>query len=118
MTYYDNSATYISNAFNRESRFRSIAMNAVREGVMAFGRHDFPFTDNDAAIMENIFQQLRSLGEEINVNRQQEHQSLSFAKDAPAPAQAQIAAVLGDVPSTLRAEVEPVVKAKVPTAKV
>lgn len=117
MTYYDNSAAYISNSFNREARFRSIAMNAVREAVMAYGRHEYPFTDNDAAIMENVYLQLRNIGEEVSVNRQQEHQPLSFAKDSPAPAQAQISAVLDNIPNEIRAEVEPVIKVKLPSAK-
>ena len=117
MTYYDNNSNYISNSYNREARFRAIAMNAVRETVVAYGRSDYPFTDNDAAIMENVYQQLRSIGEETGVNRQQEHQALSFTKDPPAATQAEIAKVLDAIPNEIRTEVEPLVKAKVPTAK-
>lgn len=117
MTYYDNNVAYISNTFNREARFRAIAVNAVREAVTAFGRHDYPFTDNDAAIMENIYLQLRSLGEEASVNRQQEHQAVSYTKDPPRASQAEIAAILDKIDNEVRAEAEPLVKAKVPTAK-
>lgn len=117
MTYYDTNSAYISNSFNREARFRAIAMNAVREAVLAYGRDQYPFTDNDAAIMENIFLQLRSIGEESNVNRQIEHQNLSAIKDAPATAQAEIAKVLDALDNSVRAEVEPIVKAKLPAAK-
>lgn len=117
MTYYDNNVSYISNGFNRDARFRAIAMNAVREAVIAFGRGDYPFTDNDAAIMDNIFLQLRSLGEESSVNRQQEHQPVSLAKEPPSAAQAQIAKVLESIDNEVRVETTELVKAKVPTAK-
>lgn len=117
MSYYDNNANYISNSFNRDARFRAIALNAVREAVTAFGRIDYPYTDNDAAIMENIFLQLRNLGEEASVNRQMEHQPVSYTKEPPAATQAQIAKVLDSIDNEIRAEAEPLVKAKVPTAK-
>lgn len=117
MTYYDNNATYISNTYNREARFRAIAMNAVREAVAAFGRHDYPFTDNDAAVMDNVFLQLRSLGEESSVNRQQEHQAVSYTKEPPSVTQATISQALDKADNEIRAEAEPVIKAKLPTAK-
>lgn len=117
MSYYDNNVSYISNGYNRDARFRAIAMNAVREAVAAFGRHEYPFTDNDAAIMDNIFLQLRNLGEEASVNRQNEHQPVSYTKEPPAPAQAEIAKVLDAIDDAVRAEIEPAVKAKVPVAK-
>jgi hypothetical protein len=116
MTYYET-AGYVSNSYNRESRLRAIAMNAVREAVIAFGRVDLPFSDNDAAITENVFMQLKEIGEESNVLRQNEHQSLANAKDAPKASSAQIAAVLDTLGNELRAEATDVVKAKVPTAK-
>lgn len=117
MTYYDNNVTYISNSYNRESRLRAIAFNAVREAVIAFGRIDLPFSDNDAAIAENLFNQLRGIGEESNVLRQDEHQALSNQKDAPKPASTKIAAILENIVDEVRAEAEPLVKAKVPVAK-
>lgn len=117
MTYYENNVSHISNTYNRDSRLRAIAMNAVREAVIAFGRIDLPYSDNDAAIAENIFAQLRGIGEESNVLRQNEHQTLANAKDAPKAASAQIASVLDNVGVEVRAEVADIVKAKVPVAK-
>lgn len=117
MTYYDNNISYISNTYNRESRLRVIAMNAVREAVIAFGRYDVQYCDNDAAIMENIFQQLRGIGEEGNVVRGQEHQALAAQKDSPKPASAQIAAVLDNLDDATRTEADAPVKIKLPSAK-
>jgi hypothetical protein len=116
MTFFETSG-YVSNSYNRDSRLRAIAMNAVREAVIAFGRVDLPFSDNDAAITENIFLQLREIGEESVVIRQNEHQSLANAKDAPKAASAQIAAVLDNLTNELRTDVAEAVKAKVPAAK-
>ena len=117
MTYYDNNVAYISNGYNLDARFYTLAMNIVREGVIALGRGDYPFTDNDGATMHNIFLQLRNLNVESNVNRQQEHQNLSASKDAPHPSQEKIASVLDAVPNEIRTEAEPPVKAKLPAAK-
>lgn len=39
-----------------ESRLRAIAANAVREAMLAYGRWDRPFTDDDAGRIENIYQ--------------------------------------------------------------
>lgn len=117
MSYYDNSTAYISNTYNRESRLRAIAMNAVREAVIAFGRIDLPYSDNDSATAENIFNQLRAIGEEGNVIRSQEHQPLSTPAAAPSAASAKIASVLDAVDNEVRAETSEIVKAKVPTAK-
>ena len=116
MSYYENTG-YVSNNYSREARLRAIAMNAVREAVIAFGRIDLPYCDNDAAILENVFRQLMEIGEEGNVVRQNEHQNLANAKDAPKPASAQIAAILDDIGVEERAEASAIVKAKVPTAK-
>lgn len=96
MTYYDNS-TYISNGYNREARLRAVATNAVREAVIAFGRIDRPYTDNDAAILENVYVLLQGIGEETKVERVNEHQTLSVAGSAPAPAQSQISSLLGNL---------------------
>lgn len=117
MTYYDNNDSYNMSEYNRDSRFRSIAMNAVREAVTAFGRDPYPYTDNDAAIMDNIFLQLRSLGDELSVNRQHEHQPLSYAKTPPDHTQAQIAAALDSIDNLVRKENVPLAKAKTPEDK-
>lgn len=117
MSYYDNSTAYISNNYNRESRLRAIAMNAVREAVIAFGRIDLPYSDNDSATTENIFNQLRAIGEEGNVIRQQEHQPLTVTATAPSAAAAQIAKVLDTVDNDLRETTPEIAKVKVPVAK-
>jgi len=44
--------------FVLEARFRSIAANAIREAKIAVGRADSPFSDDDAARLESIFQLL------------------------------------------------------------
>ena len=93
MTYYDN-AVHVSKTYNRDSRLRAIAMNAVREAVVAFGRIDQPYTDADAATLENIYVQLFAIGEENNVFREQEHQALSIEGHAPTTTQFQIAQAL------------------------
>lgn len=41
--------------YDSESRLRAIAMNAVREAMLVYGRFDKPFTDDDAARADNIF---------------------------------------------------------------
>ena len=119
MSYYEStaSASYISNQFNLDARFYTLAMNIVREGSIALGRGDYPFTDNDGAIMHNVYLQLKNMSGESGVNRQQEHQYLAATKDAPHPAQEKIAAVFDKIDDEIRAEVEPLVKAKVPSAK-
>ena len=54
---WDNIIT-IPQGFDRDARLRSIAMNAIRETLIAYQRYDKPFTDNDAVIMDNIFKLL------------------------------------------------------------
>lgn len=41
--------------YNSESRLRAIALNAVREAALVYGRFDKQFTDDDAARIENIY---------------------------------------------------------------
>ena len=100
MSYYENTSAYGN--YNRESRLRAIAFNAVREAVIAFGRIDMPYSDNDSATVENIFQQLRAIGEEANVVRGQEHQPLTIAAATPSAASAKIASVLDAIDHEVR----------------
>lgn len=116
MSYYDTQS-YTVNTYNRESRLRAVAANAVREAVIAAGRIDQPYTDNDAAVQENIYNMLLQVRDMDRGERQNEHQALSITNTAPASTQAKIAAVLGEIDDQIRAEAEPLVKAKVPTAK-
>lgn len=94
MTYYENQS-YISNGYDRSARLRAVAANAVREAVIAAGRIDQPYTDNDAAIQENIYGMLVKIVD--HVDRANEHQTLSVANTAPAPSQAKIASLLDNV---------------------
>lgn len=93
MTYYRNNEDS-PETYHRASRLRAVAMNAVREAVVVFGRVDRPYTDADAATIENIYVQLFSIGEENNVFREQEHQALSVEGHAPTATQFQIAQAL------------------------
>lgn len=63
--------------YSSESRLRAVAINAVREAMIVYGRADKQFTDDDAARIENIFQILHLLEES-----QYEHAALG-AKHQP-----------------------------------
>ena len=116
MSYFENSV-HESNSYNRDSRLRAIAMNAVREAVIAFGRIDQPYTDSDAATLDNIYVQLTAIGEETNVFREQEHQTLSVPGNAPSATQHQIAKVLDGNNVIVRDETKPVAAKKDADAK-
>ena len=78
--------------YNAESRLRAIAMNAIREAVIVYGRWDNPFTDDDAARMDNIFQLLH-----LQNQTEYEHAPLVEEKQAPiAPQIAKVADILGN----------------------
>lgn len=112
MTYLESTgygSAYISNGYNRDARLRAVATNALREAVIAFGRVDRPYTDNDAAILENIYCLLQGVGEETRVSRENEHQTLSVTNTTPAPAQSKIADLLEHSDS-----LEPAVKVNLP----
>jgi hypothetical protein len=111
MQYYSELPS-VDVAYDREARLRSIAMNAVREAMIAYGRFDKPFTDNDAAIAENIFKIIH-LREEDNVDRSVEHHDLSdHAQKPPSPALAAISSMLDKIHDEAPAEVTPIVKGK------
>jgi hypothetical protein len=112
MQYYSSEGAY-----DREARLRSIAMNTVREAMIAYGRFDKPFTDNDAAIAENIFKIIH-LREEQNVDRSVEHHDLSdHSQKPPSPALAAISSMLDKIHDEESAEVTPLIKAKVASVK-
>lgn len=116
MTYYEDT-THGSNSYNRDSRLRAIAMNAVREAVIAFERIDKPYTDADAATIDNIYVQLMAIGGETNVFRGQEHQALSVEGYAPTATQFQIAQVLDGHDVIVREESKPAATRKSSAAK-
>jgi hypothetical protein len=103
--------------FDRNSRLRAIAMNTIREGVIAFGRVDRPFTDSDAATMDNVYNLLAGLGEEQAVGREYEHQNLSVEGTSPAASQAQIANILAGFDPVIRTEGRATDKSKAASAK-
>lgn len=47
--------------FDADSRLRAIALNSVREAMIVYSRWDRPFTDDDAARVESIYQILHLL---------------------------------------------------------
>jgi len=117
MSYFDVNQTEAFNTnFNLEARARSIATNAVMEYLRFIGRGDKPVTDHDSALIHNVYQCLCSIVHEPGT-QSYEHQSLAIAGNAPEPSQIQIAAILDKIDEEVRAEKEPLVKAKVPTAK-
>lgn len=81
--------------YSSEARLRAVALNAVREAMLVYGRADKQFTDDDAARVENIFQILHLL--EVS---QYEHAALG-ADHQPevAPASRKIADLLADLSS-------------------
>jgi hypothetical protein len=58
--------------YDSEARLRAIALNAVREAMLVYSRWDKPFTDDDSARVENIFQILHL----VDGHREYEHAPL------------------------------------------
>lgn len=81
--------------YSSEARLRAVALNAVREAMIVYGRADKQFTDDDAARIENIYQILHLL--EVS---QYEHSALG-ADHQPevAAASRKIADLLADISS-------------------
>ena len=113
MTYYTDS--YISNGYNRNSRLRAVAANAIREAVIAAGRIDRPYTDNDAAILENVYVLLTKITDSVEVLN--EHQELSVPNTKPDAAQEAVYKALGDLADQITTEADPLVKASLPAKK-
>lgn len=79
--------------YNSEARLRAIAMNAVREAMLVYQRWDRPFTDDDAARMNDIFLLLH-LQEALEFN---EHAPLVEPKQQPVSEEViKVANLLGD----------------------
>lgn len=87
-------------SYERNNRLRAIAINAVREARIAYGRDDRPWIDDDAARADNIFQTL-FLTELEHVDGTVEHFPL-VPKSQPAINEAvrKVADLLGDLPSS------------------
>lgn len=81
--------------YNADARLRAIAMNAVREAMLVYQRWDRPFTDDDAARINDIFLLLHL----ENTAGTQEHAPLVEANQKPvSEAMFKIADLLGDEP--------------------
>lgn len=86
--------------FNSEARLRAVAANAVREAMLVYGRWDRPFTDDDAARIENIYHILHLADPQSGY----EHANLAPAKDPSVEASMrEIAGLLGKLPDNARA---------------
>ena len=113
---WDN-LTSTPEGFDRDSRLRSIAMNAIRETLIAYGRYDKPFTDNDAAIMDNIFKLLH-VRENSEIDRTVEHFELvDKTQKAPSAALSAISGMLDKINDEATAEIAPLAKIKISAAK-
>jgi len=81
--------------FDRDSRLRAIAMNAIREARVASGRADSPYTDDDALRAESVFSLLHV---QTEVNQEYEHYPLVPATQAPVDNKvSKIAHILGKI---------------------
>jgi hypothetical protein len=119
MSPYDLTNNYgqVTVAYDRDARLRSIAMNAIRETLIAYGRYDKPFTDNDSAIMDNIFKLLH-VREEAEVDRGTEHFELADKNQKPpSAALSSISGMLDKINDEASAEVAPLGKIKIGAAK-
>jgi len=74
--------TNIINLDQREGRLRAIAINAVREARLAYGRDHLPWTDDDARRSEMHFKLLHLVSME-EIDRLSEHQSVVAAQQTP-----------------------------------
>lgn len=64
--------------YDSEARLRAIALNSVREAMLVYNRWDKPFTDDDAARVENIYQILHLAAERMEY----EHAPLAATHEA------------------------------------
>lgn len=103
----------ISN-YDKTNRLRAIAINAIREARIAYGRDDKPWIDDDAARMDVVFQTL-FLTELEAIDGSMEHFPL-VPKTQPAIDQtiSKVADLLGDVTEIVEAGA---VSYKVPSKK-
>lgn len=118
MTNSWDSWTHTPEGFDRDSRLRSIAMNAIRETLITYGRYDKPFTDNDAAIMDNIFKLLH-VRENNEIDRTVEHFELvDKTQKPPSAALSAISGMLDKINDQAPTEITPLGKSKIVAAKI
>jgi hypothetical protein len=87
----------VAEGFDRDSRLRAIAMNAIREARIAFGRGDDPFSDDDSLRMNSIYSLLHV---QEKIDPAYEHFPLTNKdQSASSPALLKIADILEHLPS-------------------
>ena len=74
--------TNVLNLDMREGRLRAIAINAVKEARLAYGRDHLPWTDNDAQRTEMFFKLLHLVPME-DIESRAEHQPVVAPQQAP-----------------------------------
>jgi hypothetical protein len=91
--------------FDKDARRRCLAMNAIREAMLLDNRWDKPFTDDDAARCDAIFQLLHLQQVE---STEYEHAPLTAANQKPVSAALpKIANLLEQSEATSRIEPRP-----------
>lgn len=109
--------TNIINLDQREGRLRAIAINAVREARLAYGRDHLPWTDDDARRSEMHFKLLHLVSLE-EIDRTSEHAPVVATQQTPHnPKLVNVDKLLEDI-NKLDEEEEPAVAVKLPAAKV
>ena len=97
--------------YDSEARLHAIALNAVREATIVYRRADLPFTDDDAARIENIFQILHL----YEARSDYEHGSLvSEHQNAVAATSRKISDLLANL-SSFDESADPIVETPAPT---
>lgn len=113
----DLQMTNIVNFDQREGRLRAIAINAVREARLAYGRDHLPWTDDDARRSEMHFKLLHLIATE-EIDRASEHAPVVAPEQAPHnPKLVNVDKLLDDINKLDESE-PATVGLKLPTAKV
>lgn len=98
--------------YSRDNRLRAIASNAIREAMIAYGRGDKPFLDDDARRMDVIFNLLHVSEVAMPEMPQYEHYPLAAPVQADHnPALQQVANILEQLPADFEAKFEKAINA-------
>lgn len=108
--------TNVLNLDMREGRLRAIAINAVKEARLAYGRDDKPWTDNDAQRTEMFFKLLHLVPME-DIEQRAEHQPVVAPQQAPFnPKLVNVDKLLEDINDLDEKDSEPAIAVKLPKA--
>lgn len=100
----------------REGRLRAIAINAVKEARLAYGRDHKPWTDNDAQRTDMFFKLLHLVPME-DIESTSEHQPVVAAQQAPFnPKLVNVDKLLEDINDLDEKDGEPAIAVKLPKA--